>query len=657
MKKYLMLAAILAVGTTAMAEENLASQKLKETVITTTESFGTSAHETAKNVYVVTAEEIKEKGALTIDEALKGVPGVIVRKMDGASPKIDLRGSGATSNYNTVILLDGIPFNSFNGADITSIPIGEVEKIEIIQGGGAVMYGDGAIGGVVNIITKAPENKVNYGSVGLEAGSWETTRANLTYGTKIGEKLLVNTSYSGYSSMDYRNRNHEYKNDEDRRESIWLRGKYLLKDGNIELRYNHNKTKDYYTGYLEKSQFEDKPTQIGSYGGLIHSITDIWNLSYNKKLTDKLDFLIYGGYSEEESKNQNTLTKEYFIKPQVKYSYGDNSYIIVGGDYRDGNREFKTPVTVNGKVQKSPDDERESYAGYIMNKTTFGNLEFTQGYRRERVEYKYSSKIYGENWQLVEIKPMDADYSNNDSYEFGVNYLYSDTGNLYFNYTRAMRTPTISDAGYWYGDVKTQKNDIYEIGVRDYYKNTSLAASVFYIESDNEIYYDKTDANNDRNRNFDGKVERTGAQLSLAHYFDKLTLRENISYIKPEVTSGKYDGNTFAGVPEWTLNLGATYRFNEKLYVNTDIYYQADAYAEDDFDNYFGKDNDYVTVDANISYTLDNGLELYGGIRNLFDEEYCNTITSTRSPWGAGPRTLFYPADGRSYYAGFRYNF
>ena len=128
-----------------------------------------------------------------------------------------------------------------------------------------------------------------------------------------------------------------------------------------------------------------------------------------------------------------------------------------------------------------------------MNKTTFGNLEFTQGYRRERVEYKYSTKVYDDKWQLTEIKPMDADYSNNDSYEFGVNYLYSDTGNIYFNYTRAMRTPTISDAGYWYGDVKTQKNDIYEIGVRDYYKNTSIAASVFYIESENEIYYDKFD--------------------------------------------------------------------------------------------------------------------------------------------------------------------
>lgn len=292
MKKYLMLAAILAVGTTAMAEENLASQKLKETVITTTESFRTSAHETAKNVYVVTAEEIKEKGATTVTDAVKGVPGVIVQKLDGANAVIDLRGQGATGaerGQNTMILLDGIPLNGLVKVNINSIPVSEIEKIEIIQGGGAVMYGDGAVGGVVNIITKAPENKANYGSVGLEAGSWETTRANLTYGTKIGEKLLVNASYSGYSSMEWRDRNPEYKNDEDVNESIWLRGKYLLKDGNIELRYNHNKLKDYFTGGLLEEQYKENPQQRGTWGGLNHTVTDIWNLSYNKKLTDKLD--------------------------------------------------------------------------------------------------------------------------------------------------------------------------------------------------------------------------------------------------------------------------------------------------------------------------------------------------------------------------------
>ena len=192
MKRTLMLAAILTVGASmaAMGEENIASQRLNETVITTGESFGTLTHETAKNVTVITSEEIKERGAATIDDALKGVPGVTIRKMDGASPVIDLRGSGATAKYNTIVLLDGIPLNGVAGFNINQIPITEVERIEVVQGGGAVMYGDGAIGGVVNIITKTPENKINYGSVGLEAGSWETTRANLSYGTKIGDKLL-----------------------------------------------------------------------------------------------------------------------------------------------------------------------------------------------------------------------------------------------------------------------------------------------------------------------------------------------------------------------------------------------------------------------------------------------------------------------------------
>ena len=71
MKKYLMLAAILAVGTTTMAEEKIASQKLNETVIST-ENFETSVLDTAKNITIVTQEEIQAKGANTVAEALRG---------------------------------------------------------------------------------------------------------------------------------------------------------------------------------------------------------------------------------------------------------------------------------------------------------------------------------------------------------------------------------------------------------------------------------------------------------------------------------------------------------------------------------------------------------------------------------------------------------
>lgn len=649
-------------------EKNIPVQKLNETVITTTEAFGTKTRETAKNIQVITADEIKLRGASTVQEALKGIPGVIVRKYDGGMANIDLRGSGdAVSFSGTTLLLDGVPMNGLVKLDINSIAIDDIDRIEIIQGGGAVVYGDGSTGGVVNIITKAAQNKTNYGSINLELASWKTKKANLTYGTNLTDKFSVAASYSNTSSMEYRERGYgtdyygekfDYRNRKDEKESIMLRTKYELKDGAIDLRYSHTENIDIYTGYLEKKEFDKNPRQKGQYSGLIENKIDIWNLSFNKKLTDKFDFLVYGGYSKDKSINQKQETKEYFIKPELKYNYAKDSYIIVGGDYRKGEREFKEILDVNGVLGKAPNDERKSKAIYLLNKTSFGNFQFTQGYRREKVEYKYSEKKYNSmTWALEKIVPKGNDYSNNNSFELGINYLYSSTGNTYFNYTRATRTPTIGEAGAWHGEYKTQKNDIFEIGLRDYYKNTFINTSIFYINSENEVYYDKTDPNYSKNRNFDGKVRRTGAQLSLIHDFNKLTLRENISYINPKVKTGQYKGKEFAGVPKWIFNLGATYKFTDKFLINADMYYQSKAYAVDDFDNYHGRGNDYLTVDTNISYSFDNGLEIYGGIKNLFDEKYASSITSTRTSWGAGARKIYYPADGRSFYTGFRYKF
>ena len=668
MKKYLMLAAILAVGTTAMAEENLASQKLKETVIST-ENFETSVLDTAKNITIVTQEDIQNKGANTVAEALRGVPGLVVSYMDGSDPYFDLRGYGATASQNTLILIDGIPLNNVTGGgfNTSQIPVNMISKIEVIPFGGAIMYGDGTTGGLINIITNSPENKMNYGSVGLEAGSWGTIKGNLNYGTKVTDRLLMEVAYSSYRSEGFRSKNPNDKtynpdgsvtlaptryDKDDTKESIWLRGKYLLDNGSIEANYRHNESEDYYTGYLEKDQFEKDPSMPGDYNGVVENKEESYSLKYNQKINDKVDLLVYGGYGEIKSEGPyaNTLASQYFIKPQVKYSYGDNSYIIVGGDYKDGKLEDK-------KDPSARDKKRESYAGYILNKTTVGDWQFTQGYRREKIKYDsdiFTSAPTVDNPYNTE-KIGEAKDHTADSIELGVNYLYSNTGSIYFSFVDGYRSPSINDMGLWKGDIKLQSSRNYELGIKDMYKNTYVSASVFLIDTKDEIYYDKTDANNSINKNFDGEVRRIGAQASLQHYFDKLTLRENITYIQPKVTSGIYDGNEFAGVPRWNINLGATYKFTEKLTGNTDLYYQSSAYAQDDFDNYFSKENDFITVDANLNYKVNDGLEVYTGVRNLFDEEYANAITSTRSPWN--PRTVFYPADGRSYYAGFRYNF
>lgn len=180
----------------------------------------------------------------------------------------------------------------------------------------------------------------------------------------------------------------------------------------------------------------------------------------------------------------------------------------------------------------------------------------------------------------------------------------------------------------WGGDFKIQETETYEFGIKDMYKNTYISASVFLMSTENEIYYDSI---NGVNKNFNGKVERKGAQLSLNHYFDKLILREGISFIESEIKDGVNKNNEFPGVPRWTVNLGATYNFTEKLIGNIDMYYQSAAYGNDDFANKLGKNNEYTTVDTNLTYKFNDRLEIYGGIKNLFDEEYCNSFVRDES--------------------------
>ena len=639
MKKALMIAAILTVSTTIMAEENIASRRLTESVIST-ENFETSVLDTAKNVTIVTQEDIQNKGASTVAEALRGVPGLIVNSIGGSDPVFDLRGSGATAKSNTLVLLDGIPLNAVDGTYNTSqIPVDLIDKIEVIPSGGAVMYGDGATGGVINIITKSPEDRSNYGNIGMEIGSWNTIKGNVNYGTKIGDKFLFDLSYNNNKSDGYRSLDPRYSSG-NTKESVWIRGKYLLDDGYLEAKYNYGKNKDSWTSALTKEQFEENPKQIGKDAGKELNRINNYMMTYNKKIGENLSFLIYGGYDNKKLSpkatwgNSRTDIEQYYIKPQLKYIYGKDSYVIFGGDYRKSEVER---LTYKKKLEK------ESFAGYLTNKTTIGKLQLSQGYRRSSDKYNDKS--------VMSIKDLNKKFDS-DSFELAANYLYSDTGSIYLSFTQGFRTPNADDLGYWYGDIDVQETKAYEFGIKDMYKNTFISSSIFLIDTDKEIYYEKVSGYGGKNRNFDGKVRRIGGQVSLQHYFDKLTLRENISYIQPKITSGIHDGKEFAGVSRWQGNIGMSYNILSNMIFNIDGYYFGKAYNSDDFSNKLGKNDDYITVDTNIRYNFDNGFEIYGGIRNLFDKEYANAVVTS----GTGDKA-YHPADGRSYYAGFKYSF
>ncbi len=109
--------------------------------------------EAVGTVREITAEDIQNKGARTLDEALQLLPGVFIRTGADGVPRVDLRGF---RSRHVILLLDGIPLNStFDGNfDPTVIPVENIDMIKVSYGSHSVLYGDGGLGGVINIVTK-----------------------------------------------------------------------------------------------------------------------------------------------------------------------------------------------------------------------------------------------------------------------------------------------------------------------------------------------------------------------------------------------------------------------------------------------------------------------------------------------------------------------
>jgi iron complex outermembrane receptor protein len=151
---------------------------LEEVVVTATRDKR-EIRRVPANVTVVTEEDIRSSNAQTVADVLRGEVGLVVRDYlgNGKSASVDLRGFGETASSNTLVLIDGRRVNEIDlsGVDWLQIPLDQVKRIEVVRGASSVLYGDNAVGGVINIITKkgegrpAPEAGVEYGSYGYTA--------------------------------------------------------------------------------------------------------------------------------------------------------------------------------------------------------------------------------------------------------------------------------------------------------------------------------------------------------------------------------------------------------------------------------------------------------------------------------------------------------
>lgn len=165
---------ILAVPVCSWADDP-PKKSLKEVIITATR-FEQDPKELSIGVSVISAEQIKNSAALTLPELLQQFAGVHSRNLDGGpDQQIDLRGFGITGNQNTLVLLDGqrINENELVGIRWSTIPLDSIERIEILRSSGAVTYGSGATGGVINIVTRAADPDRISGNAGFSYGSYD----------------------------------------------------------------------------------------------------------------------------------------------------------------------------------------------------------------------------------------------------------------------------------------------------------------------------------------------------------------------------------------------------------------------------------------------------------------------------------------------------
>ncbi len=143
------------------------------------------AVEAASALDVVTAADIEASGARNLSEAIDLLPGVNIRTGGDGVPRIDIRG---LKTRHVILLLDGVPFNSAfdQQFDPTLIPVEKIARIKVTRGPSSVLYGQGGLGGVINIITKNGTKKTT-GMVGMETGDHEPYRAKASVGGAAGK--------------------------------------------------------------------------------------------------------------------------------------------------------------------------------------------------------------------------------------------------------------------------------------------------------------------------------------------------------------------------------------------------------------------------------------------------------------------------------------
>jgi outer membrane receptor protein involved in Fe transport len=190
-----------------VAEEPSAAEKPKvgETIVVTATRSERAVSELPVSATVIGETDLKAAPATFVDDLLRTIPGVHMNIAGSASSfttgqRVSIHGLGGT---RALVLLDGIPLHDpyYGTIQWQKVPLDSLRQIEVIRGGAASLFGNFALGGTINLLTRPVETSMVRADLAM--GSSDTQRATVTVDHVVSEKLGLRLSYSSFDSNGY----------------------------------------------------------------------------------------------------------------------------------------------------------------------------------------------------------------------------------------------------------------------------------------------------------------------------------------------------------------------------------------------------------------------------------------------------------------------
>jgi iron complex outermembrane recepter protein len=614
---------------------------LKETVVTATR-FPEPLQSLPLGVSVITADEIQASGAATINEALMRVLGVVGRQdfFGGGEYNLDLRGFGATADTNQVIIVDGLRFSEadLGGTRLSGIPIDSVERIEVLRGSGAVLYGEGATGGVIVVTTKAGIGKERRNTAAVYAGA----------GTFALRDLRASATVAGGGfSLDVAGQKRDSDNHRDNFRSETDAASVTGQWSNDWLRLGARMARDSLDtglpGGLTTAQFEANPrqtttpddrAQIDNERASVFGEAQLgnWQLGADAGTRQKGLRSLNSGFPFDFDIDATN----YSLRARNAASLdGAKNLLVLGTDYAHWSREvlgaFGSTAT------------QSSRAWYVRDDVTLaGGTRVGAGARTENIAKEASSALSGE-----------ADRQH--AWEIGLSQPITAAATLYGRVGRSYRLANVDEFSFTSPGaiLQPQTSRDAELGVRWAYGSGKAELRLYRSQLTNEIGFDPNAAGPfgfpGANVNFD-PTRRQGLELDTSHALTRTVgLRINAAVRQATFRSGPHAGRDMPLVPRQTLAVRADWTPGAAHRVTGGVNWVSSQHP--DFNNACTMPA-YTTADARYAYQWQQ-LELSLSVTNLFDKKYFTQAFAC----AAGTTAAIFPEAGRAVTAAVRMRF